>query len=291
MNIVFHIGVHGTDDELILKTLLRNRDALHRKSTLVPAPGHYRKLLHDAIGQLRGKAASPDMQQILLDTIVTDEGTKRLILSHENFMSGPPGVVKGGVIYPNSSDIFHRLSGLLPGEDFEFFMALKNPAALVVDALHRRPDAGYETVIGYGDPRDLRWAPVIRRMLPYLGANRLVIWRREDAAYVWNEVLRLMMGMAPDTPFMGEMAMLQRLLTPKGAELMSERSKGGKLSIAERRQLTEDILSEHARPEVMEAPAELPGWTQELIDEITRNYDEDMAEIAALPGVEFITPG
>jgi hypothetical protein len=38
----------------------------------------------------------------------------------------------------------------------------------------------------------------------------------------------------------------------------------------------------------MEVP--LPGWTEELIEEITQIYEADTAEIAQIEGVEFIAP-
>ena len=39
----------------------------------------------------------------------------------------------------------------------------------------------------------------------------------------------------------------------------------------------------------LEADIALPGWSQPLIDELTEIYAEDLAEIAALSGVEFIS--
>ena len=49
-------------------------------------------------------------------------------------------------------------------------------------------------------------------------------------------------------------------------------------------------MQTHALPDQMETSIELPGWSQRLVDRITAAYDEDIAEIAALPGIEFITP-
>ena len=43
-------------------------------------------------------------------------------------------------------------------------------------------------------------------------------------------------------------------------------------------------------PEQIEVELNLPGWDQALVDRITAAYDRDIAEIAALPGIEFITP-
>ncbi len=42
--------------------------------------------------------------------------------------------------------------------------------------------------------------------------------------------------------------------------------------------------------EQMEIEVSLPGWTQDLVDRLSDLYDEDVAQIAALPGIEFIAP-
>ena len=49
-------------------------------------------------------------------------------------------------------------------------------------------------------------------------------------------------------------------------------------------------MQKHALPDQIEVELNLPGWDQALVDRIGAAYDDDMAEIAALPGVEFITP-
>ena len=51
-----------------------------------------------------------------------------------------------------------------------------------------------------------------------------------------------------------------------------------------------EALEKYALPDQLEVEIALPGWTQELVDRITANYDRDVAEIAALPGIEFISP-
>ena len=50
------------------------------------------------------------------------------------------------------------------------------------------------------------------------------------------------------------------------------------------------MLGRHARPEAVLETVTLPGWTQDLVDEMTDLYEEDVAMIAALPGVEFLAP-
>ena len=40
----------------------------------------------------------------------------------------------------------------------------------------------------------------------------------------------------------------------------------------------------------MEEEYDLPGWTEAVMDRLTELYDDDVHEIARMPGVNFIAP-
>jgi len=49
------------------------------------------------------------------------------------------------------------------------------------------------------------------------------------------------------------------------------------------------FLDKYALDDEVEEELDLPGWTPELIDQITANYDDDLIEIARIPGVTVLT--
>ena len=49
MQMVFHLGVHGTDRDRLLKTLLNNRDALQGIGSLLGALGSGHVVLHGVV--------------------------------------------------------------------------------------------------------------------------------------------------------------------------------------------------------------------------------------------------
>lgn len=49
MRIILHAGAQCTDDERLLKTLLRNKDTLAQAGVAVPHPKSYRNLLRKAL--------------------------------------------------------------------------------------------------------------------------------------------------------------------------------------------------------------------------------------------------
>ena len=58
MQIVLHAGVHNTDEDRLLKCLLKNRDKLREDGVCVPGPSRYRRLLRDTL-QAMERAAPP----------------------------------------------------------------------------------------------------------------------------------------------------------------------------------------------------------------------------------------
>ena len=83
-------------------------------------------------------------------------------------------------------------------------------------------------------------------------------------------------------------AILAELLTAEPlAALKTQIAAQPDLSITARRDLVEEALAA-AEPDAIETDIQLPGWSQDLIDELSEIYADDQAEIAALTGVEFI---
>ena len=87
MRIVYHLGAHFTDDERLLRCLLKNRDVLAQHDIVVPGPNRYRRLLRETATKLKGKAAKVDEQALILEQIMEDDRAVRLILSWACFCS------------------------------------------------------------------------------------------------------------------------------------------------------------------------------------------------------------
>ena len=57
-----------------------------------------------------------------------------------------------------------------------------------------------------------------------------------------------------------------------------------------RRRAVAAFLEAHALRDQIETEIDLPGWTLDLVDVLSEFYDQDIAEVAALPGVTHIAP-
>lgn len=290
MQIVFHLGAHGTDKDRLLRALLKNREAIAKHHTETPAPNRYRGVIGEAMNALNGGAAPAEMQEVLLDSMLDGERTERLVLSHAGFLGMPFRAISAQGIYANASQRIMALSNLFPDSEVEFFLALKHPASLLLSVLQ---DSGrpYAEVMDGVEPDSLRWAPAIRRMVQAAQGRRIVLWCNEDTPLIWPEVLHRIANIPGSTPLRGNTQVLAELLPPDKLRELQDRIAGSAdMSIDDRRTMVEQALAAHAIAEKVEVETDLPGWTQDLIDQMSDDYDRDVAQVAGMPGVEFLAP-
>jgi hypothetical protein len=132
MQVVFHLGAPCTDDDLLLQTLIRNRDVLWGEGVAVPPPGRYRAVVRDTARTLKGRPASPEVQDALLEAIVDESASiDRLILSDPRFICINRLVIQGPQIWPMIDRQTTQLRALFPDDAVEFFIGLRDPATHV----------------------------------------------------------------------------------------------------------------------------------------------------------------
>ncbi|WP_347139022.1 hypothetical protein [Paracoccus sp. SSK6] len=285
MQMVFHLGVHGTDGDRLLKTLLNNRDWLMQHGTDVITPNRHRGLFEEALMSLKGGPATAEMQQIMLDAVLHSESPVRAVFSTPTFMGAPGRVVGQAGLYPQMGARAAALANLFPDHQVEFFLAIRNPATLIAEVLPIFTGGGYHVLMQGRQPLDLRWRDPIQALLRAVPGHRVVIWCHEDVPLIWPEIARLAGNIPPDAPLKGGTMYLEELLSEEGmARLKEALSTQDRLSVAQRRAISSEVIQGHALDQVID----LPGWTQEVVDRVTDNYRADVAEIAVLPGVEFV---
>lgn len=292
MQMVFHLGVHCTDGDRLLKSLLNNRDELLHHGTEIVPPNRHRGLFEEALMALNGGTATAEMEQIMLDAMLVGDAPRRVVFSTPSFM-GAPGRVCGRNqgLYPQMGARAAALANLFPSAGSEFFLAIRNPATLLTEVLNIFTGGDYEVLLQGNPPLRLRWAEAIQRLIRSVPGRRIVIWCHEDVPLIWPEILRLAGALPIGAPLTGGLAYLQELVTEEGfAELQAILAGQDQLSVKRRRDLEAQALERHALPSALDQEIGLPGWTQDLVDQVTDQYHADIAEIAVLPGVEFILP-
>lgn len=289
MRIVYHLGAHFTDEERLLRCLLKNRGLLAQNSVAVPGPKSYRQLLRDTILSLKGQAASEDTQTAILDQILDNDHAERLVLSWDGFLSLAPWVLKNG-LYEAAGTRVRAFTQLFPTYESEFHLGMRNPASFL-PALYshlKSPPIG-EFLAGI-DPFDLYWSDVVERILDQNPDVKLTLWCDEDTPLIWPEILRAVSGLPGDQPMEGETDLLSQLMSGEGltrlnAYLLSHPP----ANVAQRRKIVSAFLDKFALPDRIEYKFEMPGWSASMVEEMTQAYDEDIARIMAMSEVTFLS--
>lgn len=291
MQVSIHFGTHGTEPERMIRTLMENRDWLLANGVEVVPPGRYRGVLDESLTSLRGGEASPAMEEVIYDALLESDDVRRMVISQASLIGAPVRCLSDKGLFAQAGPRMRAVAALFPSAEVEVSLAIQNPALQIPHLLSRLPDPPGLRALASCDPRSLRWGPAMQHIVESMQGRRVIVWCYEDTPLIWPEAVRRIARMPADVPLKSGLAVLGDLLTADGmSELREALTQAGPLTVAARRGVFAEMLGRHARPEAIRQDILIPGWTQDLVDEITDMYEEDVAMIAALPGVEFLGP-
>ncbi|MFN3972364.1 MAG: hypothetical protein ACK4GO_10035 [Gemmobacter sp.] len=290
MRIVYHLGVHCTDEERLLRCLLKNRASLSAEGIVVPGPARYRTLLRDTAMQLRGQAASRDTQAMLLDQIMDEDRADRLILSWDHFMGYAQSAVRDR-LYPAAADRMFAFARIFPEIECEFHLAIRNPATFIPAMSVKQKVATVPEFLAGTDPFALRWSDLVARLRQAVPEAPVTVWCDEDTPLLWPEALAAVSGHAPDTVLEGADDLLATIMRPEGlARLSAFLAANPPADATARRRAVSAFLDKYALPEAVEYDIDLPGWTEDTIARLSTSYDQDVSRLMRMEGVTVLAP-
>jgi hypothetical protein len=291
MDLILHTGVHYTEEERLLKSLLRNASTLQQRGVAVPGPSTYRALIRDTLNAMHKTPAAPQAREVLMDAFLDDAKYQRVVLSDANFFRTQGTALMGGVLYPHASVRMMRMAQLFSEDRIEIFMGLRNPATLIPilygQAQKRDPLAFW----GRKQPIDVKWSETIAMIREATPEIPITVWCNEDTPLVWGDVLRAMGGLDPDEKIAGGFDLLATIMSKEGMQrFRAYLEKHPNLSQLQRRKVIAAFLDKFALDGAIEEELDMPGWDDALVDQMTDAYDADMEVVANIPGVRFIMP-
>ena len=291
MEIVYHIGANCTDADKLVRSLGKNARLMAPRDIHIPLPAKYRRLLRETIQNLAGASPAEGTRDILLDAITDPTDCKRLVMSNSAFVGLPVRVFEAGVFYGQMEMKLRALGLMFPVDDLHIGFALRNPATFI-PALWKQVQRGtFQGFMNGIDPMDVRWSDLIARIRATLPRARITVWCNEDTPLIWGTVLRRLIGVEDDTPVNGEYDLLSTIMSQPGmARFESYLRSHPPQSQLQLRRVIAAFLDKYALPDEIEEEIELPDWDAQLVDDMTRAYEDDVNRIGAMPGVEFIAP-
>lgn len=291
MHVILHTGAHYTDEDRLMKCLLRNKGDFAKRGIAVPGPGKYRKLLKDTFNALKNAPASPDARDVLIDAMLDEESADRLILSNTHFFGAPRTALRRGMLYPLAPDRIANMRQLFPYDEVEMFMAIRNPASFLPAVFDHSPHDQFANFLGGIDPREIRWSETLMRIREAAPDVPITVWCNEDTPLLWGQIIRDLAGLEHGDNIIGGYDLLSDIMTTEGMKRFNAYLKShAVMTEMQKRRVISAFLDKFAIEEKLEEELDLPGWTEKLVDEMTDIYDEDVFQIQRLPGVQMITP-
>lgn len=291
MEIAFHLGVHCTDEDALLKCLLKNRDALMSEGIAVPGPSRYRPIIRETLQMLRGQPATTDGQDVLLDAIIEEDDAERLILSNEHFLGVYGRVLQNNQLYPQAGERLRAMRGLFPDHEVEIHMGLRDLATFLPACFEASQITDFTQFMGKCDLRQVSWAHMIQRMRVAVPDCPVFIWANEDTPLIWPDICRSVSGHSDQIDLNGTDEILRGIMQPNGFKRLQAYLAANPPVDAEARQkIVSVFLEKYVDDSATEEEIELPGWSERVMDYLSQFYEADLEACANIPGVTLIEP-
>lgn len=291
MQVVIHAGAHLTDEDRLITCLLENETRLEEIGTDVPPPQSYRKLLRDILQEALKTGITREARDVFLAAIKHDSSADRLVLSNPGFFGTPKMAVGQGQIYPAAESRLSAMQQLFPGDNIELFLGIRNPASFLPALFSKTPVERMDDFLNGVPPTDFRWSNSIARIRAAHPEMPITVWCNEDTPLTWAQIVREMAGLEPTVGIAGEFTLLREIMTPAGMKRFESYidSHPGMTEVQKRRVIAA-FLDKFVKEDAIEEELDLPGWTEDLVDQMSELYDEDVYEVERVPGVTMITP-
>ncbi|MEP2718415.1 hypothetical protein [Pseudophaeobacter sp.] len=291
MQVIFHCGAHGTEEDRLLKTLLRNTERFRPHGTVAPGPGKYRYLLKDCMAALQEGNATPESRDILWDAILEEEQADRVLLSNANFFGSQRQAIDGSQFYPEAETRLLALQQLFGQDQIELFIGLRNPATILPVLLENANPQRKAQVLDKLDPYSLRWSDLLIRLREAVPQVAISTWCFEDMPLIWGQILRDMSGLDLNERLNGGMDMISAIMSREGMRRLRQYlAQHPDMSEIHRRRVFAAFLDKYAKEDELEEEIDLPGWSEDVVDTVTELYEEDMDRVQRIPGVTLIAP-
>lgn len=287
-NLVFMIGAHKTASTHLQRSMVASSDALAAHDVAVVPPVPIGTNLLPLVNMMRDKADPRILQAAankFLDIHTADKHT--VLLMNENIPGtlGPNMLLADSKLYKFAPKRLKRFTALFPDHHQTVGLAIRNPATFLVSAWQETLKGNdfypFEHYIKNIDLTALSWVQLINRMrnaqdqeVPFL------VWRYED----YNQIRDQLVGLITSQDAIEDMVWLDET-TNQG---LSEHALNFLQAVGKVTKKNRDDAME-LFPRGTDAPPFRPFGKAQLA-ELTELYDQQWAEIQAMPGVHTITP-
>ncbi|MEL6466910.1 MAG: hypothetical protein AAFQ58_18255 [Pseudomonadota bacterium] len=291
MHIILHAGAHFTEEDRLVRCLLRNKEDLSKRGVAVPGPGKYRALLKDTVAALQDAPPSNEARDVLMDAFLDDARADRMVLSHMFLFGAPRACVRNGVIYESAPERMAQLSALFATDTLQLFLAMRNPGTFLPALFNNAPQDDMNAFLRGADPYSIRWSDTLSAIRSAAPDVTITTWCFEDMPMLWAQIVREIAGLAQNEKIIGGFDLLAEIMSKEGMQRFRTYLKShSDMTEIQKRRVMAAFLDKFAIEDAIEEELNAPGWSEEMIETMTDLYEADMARVAAIPGVTLLVP-
>lgn len=267
--------------------------AFGRVNIATPGPKQYRPVIATELARLDGLPPIIEEEDAVLAQILGEQSdAKHLIMINEDWAGGRDMMFKGGQLYKEIGISVSRIAELFSKHDLHISMSIRNPAFLVNAALTApSTPVSLNWFLKHSDPMDLSWVAPIEQVQKAVPNAQITMWCEEDTPLIWPRIMRQIANVPDDTPIRGAFAAITDALRPEGVTRFRTFLRNHTLTSALQYECAVlAFLDKYADESVMTASCNVPGWTEETVHDLSLNYEDDIAVLAAKDNVNFILP-
>ena len=117
------------------------------------------------------------------------------------------------------------------------------------------------------------------------------MWCNEDTPLLWPQIIREVAGLELGEEIVGEFDLLNEIMSKEGMQRFAAYLKSHpEMTEIQKRRVISAFLDKFALEEKIEEELTLAGWTEDLMDDMTDVYEDDMLDVQRIPGVTLIAP-
>jgi hypothetical protein len=203
----------------------------------------------------------------------------------------PKETIQNNALYPQAIRNLVRFVELFPEDQTHLFLALRNPATFIPAMMAEAKTDNLNFIMNKSDPRALRWSDLLKSIRQRFPALPMTIWCTEDTLFIWGQLMRLVGGFSPSTPMVGSYSLIESILSEEGfTRFQAYLEKHPEMNERPKRKVMFAFAERFGRADVLEQDVNVPGWDAQMVNDLTAQYEADLANINAISGVRLVLP-
>lgn len=293
MDIQIYVGPHKTASRHLASILIGNIELLEAQNTLFYSSTRTAlRHINSALKAIAGGGDKADVIGLLLHSLTRGHDVKRLLLVNPNIVGNVVQPFGKELFYPRTTGLIHQLQTLFGSNRMQLFTSTRNPASFLpscyAQSLLNASFGSYSDFLKDVKPSSLNWSPFLQRLQGKKTDIPVTVWRFEDYPLIWRDVVQAFAGIENSQELKGNSKRINASLTLRGARLLHKHIEDNPPRTREEFESSKLTFLEKFPSSANEIAG--PDWTEETVQSLTHNYDDDWYYIERMEGIETIQP-